>query len=47
MANTSVVPKACQKCEKVTKGIWVRKGKMLCWKCYKKATTRMPQFKLK
>jgi len=45
MANTNVVPKKCENCPIITKGIWIRKGKMLCYDCYVKATTRMPQCK--
>jgi len=42
MANTNVVFKKCGRCGKMTKGIWIRSGKMMCYICYMKNLTKMP-----
>ena len=42
MANTNVVFKKCEVCGKITKGIWIRKGKMMCYICYMKGLTKLP-----
>ena len=42
MANTNVVPKKCDKCGKVTKGIWKTNALWLCYICYQKTKHMMP-----
>ena len=42
MANTNVVKKECDKCGKITKGIWRYKSQMLCYVCYTKKVIMMP-----
>jgi len=42
MANNSVVMKKCDRCGKKTRGIWKRRGFMLCYVCYMKGLTKIP-----